>query len=64
MRSTGAEALIYDEASLRWLLRNAAPGIEKLPHMIEHQDYAFGLKPVFAQCEARNRALLTQSRGT
>ena len=56
--------MIYDEPLLRRLLRNAAPGIEILLHMIERHNYAFGLKPGIAQREALNRALLAQIRGT
>lgn len=64
LRDGGAEALIYDEPLLRYLLKDAEPGIEILPRTIERQDYAFGLKPGFAQREALNRALLAQIRGT
>jgi polar amino acid transport system substrate-binding protein len=56
--------LIYDEPLLRYLLKDAEPGIEILPRTIERQDYAFGLKPGFAQREELNRALLAQIRGT
>ena len=38
--------------------------IEILPQIIERQDYAFGLKPGFAQRQALNRARLAQIRGT
>jgi len=64
LRDGGAEALIYDEPLLRYLLKDAAPGIEILPRSIQRQDYAFGLKPDFAQREALNRELLKQTRGT
>jgi polar amino acid transport system substrate-binding protein len=56
--------LIYDEPLLRWPLKDATPGIEILLQIIERQDYAFGLKPGFAQRQALNPALLAQIRGT
>ena len=64
LREGRAEALIYDEPLLRYLLKDAEPGIEVLPRTIERQDYAFGLKPEFQQREALNRTLLAQTRGT
>ena len=58
LRNGRAEALIYDEPLLRYLLKDAEPGIEILPHSIERQYYAFGMKPGFAQHEILNRTLL------
>ncbi|MGB5606099.1 MAG: transporter substrate-binding domain-containing protein [Gammaproteobacteria bacterium] len=58
LRAGDADALVYDEPLLRYLLKDAAPGIEILPQSIERQYYAFGLKPGFAQREILNRTLL------
>jgi len=54
-----AQALVHDEALLRYLLRGTEPGIEILPQTLEKQDYAFGLKPTFLHREALNRKLLS-----
>ncbi len=58
LRQGDADALVYDEPLLRYLLKDAPPGIEILPQSIERQYYAFGMKPGFAQSELLNRSLL------
>lgn len=60
LRLGKAEAMVHDELLLRYLLKDADSGIELLPQTIERQDYAFGLKPGFAQRESFNRVLLSQ----
>jgi len=61
LREGRADALVYDEPLLRYLLKDAEPGIEILPHSIERQYYAFGMKPGFARSEILNRALLADT---
>ena len=56
LQEGAADALVYDEPLLRYLLKDAEPGIEILPQSIERQYYAFGLKPGFAQHEILNRS--------
>jgi len=61
LRKGSADALVYDEPLLRYLLKDAEPGIEILPQSIERQYYAFGLTPGFAQQEILNRTLLAET---
>ncbi len=61
LKEGGADALVYDEPLLRYLLKDAEPGIEILPQPIERQYYSFGLKPGFAQQEILNRTLLAET---
>ena len=61
LREGRADALVYDDPLLRYLLRDAAPGIEILPQSIERQYYAFGRKPGFARHEALDRTLLADA---
>jgi ABC-type amino acid transport substrate-binding protein len=61
LQQGAADALVYDEPLLRYLLKDAEPGIEILPQSIERQYYAFGLKPGFAQHENLNRTLLADT---
>lgn len=61
LRGGSADALVYDEPLLRYLLKDAGPGIEILSQSIEPQYYAFGLKPGFAQSELLNRAVLADT---
>ncbi len=61
LREGAADALVYDEPVLRYLLKDSAPGIEILPQSIERQYYAFGLKLNFAQRKDLNRTLLTDT---
>ena len=58
LREGKAEALIYDEALLRYLLKDAAPGIEILRQSIQMEYYAFGMKSSFAHQEQLNQTLL------
>ena len=58
LREGKAEALIYDEALLRYLLKDAAPGIEILRQSIQMEYYAFGMKSSFAYQEQLNQTLL------
>ena len=61
LREDKADALIYDEALLRYLLKDAAPGIEILRQSIEMQYYAFGMKASFAHKEQLNQTLLADT---
>jgi len=56
-----ADALVYDEALLRYLLKDAAPGIEILRQSIEMQYYAFGTTSSFAHQEKLNQTLLSDT---
>ena len=58
LREGKAEALIYDEALLRYLLKDAAPGIEILRQSIQMEYYAFGMKSSFVHEEKLNQTLL------
>jgi len=58
LREGDAEALIYDEALLRYLLKDAAPGIEILRQSIQMEYYAFGMKSSFVHEEKLNQTLL------
>ena len=58
LREGDAEALIYDEALLRYLLKDAAPGIEILRQSIQMEYYAFGMTSSFAHQEKLNQTLL------
>ena len=46
---------------MRYLLKDAPPGIEILPQSIDRQYYAFGLKTDFPQHESLNRILLDET---
>ena len=61
LREGAADAMVYDEPVLRYLLKDDAPGIEILPQSIERQYYAFGLKLGFTQLKTLNRNLLTDT---
>ncbi|MGD8594538.1 MAG: transporter substrate-binding domain-containing protein [Gammaproteobacteria bacterium] len=61
LREGKADALVYDEPLLRYLLKDAPPGIEILPQSIDRQYYAFGLKTDFPQHESLNRILLDET---
>jgi ABC-type amino acid transport substrate-binding protein len=61
LREDKADALVYDEPVLRYLLKDAPPGIEILPQSIDQQYYAFGLKANFPQHESLNRILLDET---
>ena len=61
LREGTADALVYDEALLRYLLKDAEPGIEVLRQSIEMQYYAFGMKTSFAHQEKLNRTLLADT---
>ncbi len=61
LRNGSADALVYDEPILRYLLKDAEPGIEILPQSIERQYYAFGLKPGFPHLETLNQSLLADT---
>ena len=61
LRNGDADALVYDEPILRYLLKDAPSGIEILPQSIERQYYAFGMKPGFANAEILNRTLLADT---
>lgn len=61
LREGNADALVYDEPVLRYLMKDAAPGIEILPQSIERQYYAFGLQLGFAEMKVLNRTLLTDT---
>ena len=61
LREGKADALVYDEPLLRYLLKDAPPGIEILPQSIDRQYYAFGLKTNLPQHESLNRILLAET---
>lgn len=61
LREGTADALVYDEALLRYLLKDAEPGIEVLRQSIEMQYYAFGMKTSFAHQEKLNQTLLADT---
>ncbi len=64
LRDDKADALVYDEALLRYRLKDAAPGIEILRQSIEMQYYAFGMKSNFAHQEKLNQTLLAVTNGS
>ena len=61
LREDKADALVYDEALLRYLLKDSAPGIEILRQSIEMQYYAFGMTSDFAHQEQLNQTLLADT---
>jgi ABC-type amino acid transport substrate-binding protein len=61
LKNGAADALVYDEPVLRYLLKDATHGIEILPQSIERQYYAFGMRPGFSQHEILNRTLLADT---
>lgn len=61
LREGKADALVYDEALLRYLLKDAAPGIEVLRQSIEMQYYAFGTPTDFPHQEKLNQTLLADT---
>ena len=64
LREDKADALVYDEALLRYLLKDAGPGIEILRQSIEMQYYAFGMRSSFAHQEQLNQTLLADTSGS
>lgn len=58
LTNESADALLYDEPVLRYLLKDTTESIEVLSQSIEPQYYAFGLIPDFKERENLNRSLL------
>jgi ABC-type amino acid transport substrate-binding protein len=64
LKSGQADALVYDEAVLSYLLRNDDANIQVLSFSGSKQDYALGLRSGFEQRENLNRSLLEVTRSS
>jgi ABC-type amino acid transport substrate-binding protein len=61
LRNGDADAMVHDEPLIRYLLKDAAPGIEILPLSSQPQYYAFGLQAGSTAREKLNRVLLSDT---
>lgn len=64
LKNGQADALVYDEAVMRYLLRNDTANIEVLSFSGSKQDYALGLRSGFEERENLNRSLLEVTRSS
>ncbi|USA44144.1 transporter substrate-binding domain-containing protein [Spongiibacter taiwanensis] len=63
LRDGSADALVYDEAILRYLLRDGDEQLDILQFAGSQQEYALGLREDFPEREVLNQRLLEETRG-
>ena len=62
LRNGTADALVYDEAVLRYLLKDGDAQLEVIEFAGSQQEYALGLREDFPQREALNQSLLAETQ--
>lgn len=63
LRDGSADALVYDEAVLRYLLRDGDERLDIIDFAGSQQEYALGLREDFPDREVLNQRLLEETRG-